>query len=154
MRARTPIPKPKDLKPAWHLVDAKGKILGRLAARLATILQGKHRATYVPHLDTGDFVIVVNVEKMAFTGKKEENRIFHWHTGYPGGLKSISLGELMAKKPGEVLRTAVRRMLPKTTLGRKMLKKLKVYVGPEHPHGAQQPRLLDQKLRLKIGRKK
>lgn len=148
MRTRTPVPKPKDVERAWHLIDADGKIFGRLAARVAVMLQGKHKATFAPHLDTGDFIIVVNVEKIAFSGRKTETRIYHWHTGYPGGLRDASLGELMAKKPEEVFRSAVRRMLPKTTLGRKMLKKLKVYKGPEHPHKAQSPR----PLALEIGR--
>lgn len=149
MRAKTPVPKPKEVERAWHLVDAEGQILGRMAARIATILQGKHKATYAPHLDTGDFVVVVNVEKTALTGKKDEKRIYHWHTGYPGGLKSASLGERMAKKPEEVLREAVRRMLPKTNLGRKMLKKLKIHRGPDHPHEAQSPKPMDLRLRRK-----
>lgn len=148
MRTRTPVPKPKDLDPAWHLVDADGKILGRMAARLAEILQGKHKSTYAPHIDTGDFVVVVNVEKTAFTGRKLEQKIYQWHTGRPGGLKTATLADRMAKKPQEVLRDAVRRMMPKTTMGRKMIKKLKIYKGPDHPHAAQRPGPLD----LRLGR--
>ncbi len=143
MRTKTPVPKREELKPAWHLVDAQDKILGRLAVRLAVILQGKHKPIYAPHVDTGDFVVVTNVEKVAITGNKIENRRHYWHTGWVGGLRSATLGERMAKKPEEVLRTAVRRMLPKSTLGRKMLKKLKIYRGPEHPHAAQLPQPLD-----------
>ena len=150
MRTKTPVPKPKDLHPAWHLVDAEGQILGRLAVRLAVILQGKDKPIYAPHIDTGDFVVVVNAGKITVTGRKSENRFYYRHTGYPGGLKKASLGDLLAKKPEEVIRTAVRRMLPKTTLGRKMLKKLKVYRGPDHPHAAQMPKPLDLGLRRKV----
>ena len=143
MRTKTPLPKADDRQQAWHLCDLEGQVFGRAAARAATILQGKHKPTYTPHMDVGDFVIAVNADKMKITGKKLEQGLFYWHTGYPGGLKSRTLGERMEKRPEEVFRTAVRRMLPKTTLGRHMLKKLKVYRGPEHPHEAQKPTPLD-----------
>jgi large subunit ribosomal protein L13 len=147
MRTRTPVPKRAELSQAWHLVDLDGQVLGRAAARVAMILQGKHRPTYTPHMDTGDFIVAINAEKALLTGKKAEQRRYYWYTGYPGGLKSVSIEERMATRPEEVFRTAVRRMLPKTTLGRKMLKKLKVYRGPDHPHQAQMPKLLDLQLR-------
>ena len=150
MRSKTPLPKKEELAPAWHLIDADGLVLGRLAARVARILMGKHKPIYTPHMDTGDFVLIVNAERVAVTGKKRQSRIFYRHTGYPGGLKQASLGNLLEKKPAEVIRTAVRRMMPKTSLGRKMLKKLKVYKGPDHPHAAQTPKPLD----LGLGRKK
>ena len=143
MRAKTPLPKADDRKQVWHLADLEGQVLGRAAARAAMILQGKHKPTYTPHMDTGDFIIAVNAEKVKITGNKREQEMHYWHTGYPGGLKGKSLGERMDQRPEEVFRTAVRRMLPKTTLGRHMLKKLKVYRGAEHPHEAQQPTPLD-----------
>lgn len=147
MRTRTPVPKREDLNQTWHLIDMEGQVLGRVAARVAMILQGKHRPTYTPHMDTGDFIVVINAEKAVLTGKKAEQRRYYWYTGYPGGLKSVSIEERMENKPEEVFRTAVRRMLPKTTLGRKMLKKLKICRGPDHPHQAQMPKLLDLQLR-------
>ncbi len=125
--------------PKWHLIDAEGQILGRLATRIATILQGKHRPTYTPHVDTGDFVVVVNAEKFAVTGRKMQNKMYYRASGYPSGLKETPLEELLEKKPAEALRLAVKRMLPKTKLGQKMFTKLKAYAGPEHPHEAQQP---------------
>jgi large subunit ribosomal protein L13 len=123
----------------WYLVNAEGKILGRLATELAKILRGKNKPTFSPHVDTGDFVIVVNAEKVALTGKKMKDKIYYHHTGYPGGIKAISAEKLLAKKPTEVLRIAVKGMLPKNSLGRQMLQKLKVYAGPDHPHEAQKP---------------
>jgi len=122
----------------WYLVDAEGKVLGRLASQLAKILRGKTKAIYTPHVDTGDFVVVINAEKIRLTGKKMENKVYYRHSGYPGGLKSTTPKSLLAKKPEWVLRNAVKGMLPKNPLGRKMFKKLKVYAGPEHPHQAQQ----------------
>ncbi len=124
---------------AWHVVDADGKVLGRIATRIATILQGKHKPQYTPHVDTGDFVIVVNANKVRLTGNKLRDKMYKRFSGYPGGLKTKPAGEMLAKHPDRVIRLAVRRMLPKTKLGDKMIKKLKVYAGPEHPHGAQQP---------------
>ena len=123
----------------WYLVNAEGKILGRLATELAKILRGKNKPTYSPHVDTGDFVVVINAEKVALTGKKMKDKIYYHHSGYPGGIKSISAEKLLAKKPTEVLRTAVKGMLPKNSLGRQMLQKLKLYAGSNHPHEAQKP---------------
>jgi len=127
----------------WYLVDAKGKILGRLAVKIAQILSGKNKPIYTPHLDTGDFVVVVNAKQVKVTGKKEEEKIYYHHSGYPGGLKERTFKELIEKKPEEVIIRAVKGMLPKNKLGRKMLKKLKVYAGPEHPHQAQNPQPID-----------
>lgn len=123
----------------WHVIDADGKVLGRLATRVATILQGKHRPTYIPHMDTGDYVVVVNAEKIHLTGKKRENKTYRHHTGYVGHLVEKTVGEMLEKEPEEVTRLAIRRMLPKTKLGRVMFNKLKVYRGPDHPHAAQSP---------------
>ena len=130
--------KPGEVDQKWWLVDADDKILGRLASELAVLLMGKHRPTYTPHVDTGDFVVVVNAEKVKFTGKKWDQKKYTWYTGYPGQ-KSITAGDRLAKKPEMILREAVRRMLPKNRLGRQMLKKLKIYTGPEHEHQAQRP---------------
>jgi large subunit ribosomal protein L13 len=127
----------------WYLVDAENKILGRLACEIAHRLRGKHKAIFAPYMDAGDFVIVVNAEKINLTGKKLTDKIYYHHTGYPGGIKAITAGKLLKEKPEEVLRTAVRGMLPKNTLGRAMLKKLKIYAGGDHPHEAQCPRILD-----------
>ena len=121
----------------WH-VDADNLIVGRLASDIAVLLMGKHRTDYTPHVDTGDFVVVTNAEKVVFTGKKWEQKTYTWYTGYPG-LRSITAGKRLAKQPEDILRESVRRMLPKNRLGRQMLSKLKIYVGPEHPHQAQQP---------------
>jgi large subunit ribosomal protein L13 len=123
----------------WYVVDAQGKILGRLASRIAMVLRGKTKPVFTPHQDTGDFVVVVNAGLVQLTGKKLENKFYYRHSGYPGGLKSISARHLLQKKPEEVLRHAVRGMLPKNSLGRRLLKKLKIYAGGEHPHEAQQP---------------
>lgn len=127
---------------AWCVVDAEGKVLGRMAARIATVLQGKHKPQYTPHVDTGDFVIVVNAQKVKLTGNKLKGKMYKRYSGYPGGLKTRPAGEMIEKHPDRVVILAVRRMLPKTKLGDKMIKKLKVYAGPEHLHGAQQPKEL------------
>jgi large subunit ribosomal protein L13 len=127
----------------WHLVDATDVILGRLASRTARILMGKHRATYTPHADTGDFVVVINARNIRLTGKKLQDKKYYHHSGYPGGLKVRPISRLMDRDAGEVIRLAVQRMLPKTKLGRKMIKKLKVYVGADHQHAAQDPQPLD-----------
>jgi large subunit ribosomal protein L13 len=131
--------KKEELKYQWYLVNAEGKVLGRLASELAKILRGKHKPTFTPHLDTGDFVVVVNAEKVGLTGKKMKDKIYYRHTGYPGGIKEVSAEKLLAKKPTELIRRAVKGMLPKNSLGRQMLRKLKVYAGPNHPHKAQNP---------------
>ncbi len=123
----------------WYVVDAQGKVLGRLASRIAMVLRGKTKAAFTPHMDTGDFVVVVNAGQVQLTGRKLDHKFYYRHSGYPGGLKEISARHLLAKKPEEVLRHAVRGMLPKNSLGRHLLKKLKVYAGGEHPHQAQQP---------------
>ncbi|HNS56239.1 MAG TPA: 50S ribosomal protein L13 [Smithellaceae bacterium] len=126
----------------WYMVDASGQVLGRLAAEVARRLRGKHKATYTPHVDTGDFIIVVNAEKIMLTGKKLTDKVYYHYSGYPGGLRETSAGKMLAEKPENLIRTAVQGMLPKTNLGRKMLKKLKVYSGNAHPHEAQCPHIL------------
>jgi len=123
----------------WFLIDAQGQILGRLASEVASILRGKNKPVFTPHVDTGDFVVVINAEKIKLTGKKWDQKMYYRHSGYPGGLKSLSAKEVLEKKPEELIRHAVKGMLPKNRLGRKMLKKLKIYVGEEHPHEAQTP---------------
>ncbi len=135
--------KKEDISKDWFVMDGQGKILGRLASEIARRLRGKHKPIYTPHLDTGDFVIVVNAEKIRLTGNKLADKVYYRHSGYPGGLRQITAGKLLAEKPEEVLKAAVRGMLPKNTLGRAMLKKLKIYSGPEHPHDAQCPRVLE-----------
>lgn len=135
--------KPEDIKREWFLVDAEGKTLGRLASRIAEILRGKHKPLYTPHLDCGDYVIVINADKIRVTGRKLDQKIYYRHSGYPGGLKSITLRDQLQKHPERVLEAAVRGMLPKNRLGRKMFKKLKVYASDSHPHQAQQPKLLE-----------
>jgi len=140
---RTYQQKPAEVRRRWFVVDAQGKVLGRLASQVAAILRGKHKPTFTPHVDGGDFVIVVNAEKVRLTGRKLERKVYYWHTGYPGGIKSATAGELLQTKPEELFRLAVQRMLPKTPLGRRMLRKLKVYRGPDHPHAAQQPEKLE-----------
>ncbi len=132
-----------DIKREWYVVDAQGKTLGRLASEIAKILRGKHKPIYVPHLDCGDYVIVVNAEKVRVTGKKLDQKFYYRHSGYPGGLKSINLRDQLQKHPTRVLEAAVRGMLPKNRLGRAMIKKLKVYAGDSHPHQAQQPKALE-----------
>lgn len=124
----------------WLLVDAQGKVLGRLASRIAMALRGKNKPTFTPHLDAGDFVVVVNADKVVLTGQKWDKKVYYRHTGYMGGLKSITARQLLKKRPEDLLRQAVRGMLPKNSLGRQLLKKLKIYAGPGHPHEAQQPR--------------
>ncbi len=123
----------------WCLVDAEGKVLGRLATEVANILRGKNKPIYTPHIDTGDFVVVVNADKVRLTGRKWEQKVYYRHSGYPGGLKSLTAKELWEKKPEELVRHAVKGMLPKNRLGRKMIKKLKIYVDNDHPHEAQKP---------------
>src|SRR5690349_25058838 len=130
---------PADRDRQWLVVDAEGQTLGRLATQIADALRGKRKPTYTPHVDTGDFVVVVNAEKISVTGKKLEDKRYYRHSGYPGGLKSRSLNEMLERRPEEVLRLAVKGMLPRTRLGRKQLTKLKIYAGPDHPHAAQQP---------------
>jgi large subunit ribosomal protein L13 len=127
----------------WYVVDADGQVVGRLASRIARILRGKHKPTYTPHVDTGDFVIVVNADKARFTGRKEQQKTYHAYSGYPGGARHESPEEVRAKKPESIMEKAVKGMLPTGPLGRKMFKKLKVYAGPEHPHEAQQPAPLE-----------
>ena len=139
---RTFSPKPTDVQRVWHVIDADGLVLGRLSTEVARILRGKHKPTFAPHVDMGDHVIVVNASKIVLTSDKAEKKISYRHSGYPGGLKSQTYTELMEKKPTEVIRKSVRGMLPKTTLGRQMLKKLKIYAGPDHPHAAQSPQPL------------
>jgi large subunit ribosomal protein L13 len=136
---KTYLARREELDPKWYLVNAEGKVLGRLSTELAKILRGKNKPTYTPHLDTGDFVIVVNAGKVSLTGKKMKDKIYYHHTGYPGGIKEMNAEKLLARKPTEMIRMAVRGMLPKTSLGRQMLRKLKVYSGPNHPHEAQKP---------------
>jgi large subunit ribosomal protein L13 len=133
----------EDIEREWFLVNAEGKTLGRLASEIAKVLRGKHKPIYTPHLDCGDYVIVVNAEKVRVTGRKLDQKMYYRHTGYPGGIKSISLRNQLQKHPDRVLQAAVRGMLPKNRLGRKMLKKLKVYAGDSHPHQAQQPKVLE-----------
>jgi large subunit ribosomal protein L13 len=132
-----------DIKREWYVVDAQGKTLGRLASEIARILRGKHKPIYAPHLDCGDYVIVVNAEKVRVTGKKLDQKFYYRHSGYPGGLKRINLRDQLQKHPTRVLEAAVRGMLPKNRLGRVMIKKLKVYAGGSHPHQAQQPEVLE-----------
>jgi len=131
--------KKEDIVRKWFIVDANGKTLGRLASTVATVLKGKTKPIYTTHVDTGDFVIVVNADKVHLTGKKLEQKVYYRHSGYPGGLKSITAGKLMKTKPENVIKMAVEGMLPKTQLGKQMLTKLKVYAGEKHPHSAQQP---------------
>lgn len=127
----------------WYIVDAENQILGRMASRIASILKGKHKPIYSPHQDAGDFVVVVNAEKIKVTGNKLKNKIYYRHSGYPGGQKATSLQEMLQKRPERVVELAVKRMLPKNALGRRMFKKLTVYAGPDHPHKAQQPEKLE-----------
>jgi large subunit ribosomal protein L13 len=129
--------KASDIKREWHVIDASGRTLGRLASEVAQLLRGKHKPMYVPHLDTGDYVIVINADKVRVTGNKAKQKLYYRHSGYRGGLKSTSLAEMMESHPTRVIEHAVRGMLPKGPLGRAMLKKLKVYAGPKHPHQAQ-----------------
>ncbi|MHB8329412.1 MAG: 50S ribosomal protein L13 [Acidimicrobiales bacterium] len=140
---RTFSPKADDIIKSWHVVDADGLVLGRLATTVASVLRGKHKPIFAPHIDTGDHVVVVNASKIVLTAGKAEKKIAYRHSGYPGGLRAKSYTDLLASDPEEVVRRAVRGMLPRTRLGRAQLAKLKVYAGPEHPHDAQQPQPLD-----------
>jgi large subunit ribosomal protein L13 len=139
MTVRTFSPKAADVQRQWHVIDASDVILGRLASHTATLLRGKHKPIFAPHVDTGDFVIIVNAAKVALSGNKLADKRAYRHSGYPGGLRSIAYGDLMATHPERAVTKAVRGMLPKNSLGRQMLRKLKVYAGPEHPHQAQMP---------------
>ena len=136
---RTFSPKDSDITRQWHVIDASGVVLGRLASQAAVLLRGKHKPIFAPHVDTGDFVIVINADKIELSGNKLEQKRAYRHSGYPGGLRSVSYAELMDKQPERAVEKAVRGMLPKNSLGRKTLRKLKVYAGPDHPHKAQQP---------------
>ena len=136
---RTYTPKVSEIQRQWFVVDAEGMVLGRLATEVATILRGKHKPTYTPHIDTGDHVIVINADKVVLTSNKAEAKMVYRHSGYPGGIKSTTYAKLLDEKPAEAVRRSVRGMLPKNRLGRQMLRKLKVYAGPDHPHAAQQP---------------
>jgi large subunit ribosomal protein L13 len=138
-------PKEGDLNKKWYVADAQEAVLGRLSARIAAILRGKHKTIYTPHTDTGDYVIVINASKVRLTGNKLQQKTYERYSGYPGGLTSVTAKTLLATKPEEIIRLSVRGMLPKNALGRKMLKKLKVYKGNEHPHKAQMPEALDMK---------
>lgn len=136
---RTYSPKPGDVEKKWYVIDATDVVLGRLAAQVATLLRGKHKPNFAPHADTGDFVIIINAEKIALTGSKREQKMAYRHSGYPGGLKATSYAELLELNPEKAVQKAIAGMLPKNTLGRQQLSKLKVYRGAEHPHAAQQP---------------
>jgi len=140
---KTYVAKPGEVEQNWFVVDATDKTLGRLATRIASVLRGKHKPEFTPHVDVGDFVIVVNAGKIKVTGRKLDQKLYHRHTGYPGGLRSISLREQLNRHPERVIEKAVKGMLPRGPLGRRMFKKLKVYEGTEHPHQAQQPEPLD-----------
>ncbi|AAR36268.1 50S ribosomal protein L13 [Geobacter sulfurreducens] len=139
----TKVAKKEEVTRDWYLVDADNKVLGRMATEIANILRGKKKPIYTPSVDTGDFVVVVNAAKLQLTGNKLADKMYYHHTGFPGGIKSITAGKLIEKKPEDLIRKAVKGMLPKNKLARHMLKKLKVYAGPEHPHEAQQPKTLD-----------
>ncbi len=143
MRTKTYVTKPAEVERDWWVVDAKGLTLGRLASKIAPILKGKHKPTYAPNEDAGDFVIVINADRIHVTGKKLDDKMYYRHSGYPGGLRETPLRKMMEKNPDNVVMLAVRGMLPKNALGRKMLKKLKVYAGDTHPHEAQQPKTLE-----------
>jgi len=140
---RTLSAKPESVKREWFVVDAAGKTLGRLSTEIASRLRGKHKPEYTPHVDTGDYIVVINCEKVRVTGNKSKDKMYYSHTGYMGGIKSISFEKLIDKAPERVLQTSVKGMLPKGPLGRAMFKKLKVYAGTDHPHTAQQPQILD-----------
>jgi large subunit ribosomal protein L13 len=140
---KTFTPKPGDLNHDWFVVDAADVPLGRLASHVAQLLRGKHKPTYAPHVDGGDYVIVINAEKVAVTGRKEDAKMYYRHSGYPGGLRATSLRQLRATYPDRIINNAVRGMLPKNRLGRQIFSKLKVYAGPDHPHAAQKPQPLD-----------
>jgi large subunit ribosomal protein L13 len=139
----TPFPSKNDIERRWHVVDAEGQVLGRLATRVATLLMGKHKPSYTPFLDCGDHVVVVNAEKIALTGNKMKDKLYHRHSGYPGSIREVRARRLLREHPERLIEAAVRGMVPKTKLGRQMLSKLRVYPGPEHPHSAQQPQPYD-----------
>jgi large subunit ribosomal protein L13 len=140
---RTFVATPETRQRDWYVVDAEGKTLGRLATQIADTLRGKRKPEYTPHVDTGDFVVVVNAEKVRVTGDKRNAKLYHRHSGYPGGLRTRTLGEMLERRPEEVIRLAVRGMLPRNRLARQQLRKLKVYAGPDHPHAAQKPAELE-----------
>ena len=140
---KTYVATPADRQRDWYVVDAEGKTLGRLATQIANALRGKRKPEYTPHCDTGDFVVVVNAEKIAVSGNKREAKRYYRHSGYPGGIRSRTLGEMLERRPEEVIRKAVQGMLPRNRLGRQQLRKLRVYAGPEHPHAAQQPKPME-----------
>ena len=135
--------KPEEMERKWYVIDAEDKVLGRLATEVATILRGKHKPIYTPHVDTGDFVIIINADKVKLTGKKLEQKKYYYHTGYPGGLKAVPYKQMMEKNPEKAIELAVKGMMPKNRLGRQMYKKLKVYSGPEHNHEAQRPEIYE-----------
>ncbi len=135
--------RPQDVERVWFVVDAKGKILGRLASEVAQVLRGKHKPSFTPHVDGGDFVVIVNAGQIELTGRKRENKVYYRHTGFPGGIRSITAGRLLETRPERAIEHAVRGMLPKGRLGRRMLRKLKVYAAAEHPHAAQKPERLE-----------
>ena len=140
---RTYMPTKGEVERHWWIIDADDRVVGRLASRVARVLMGKHQATYTPHIDTGDHVVIINAEKVRFTGRKPEQQTYYSYSGYPGGLKERKFQDVIAKKPEDVITLAIRRMLPKTRMGRQMIRKLKVYAGPTHPHTAQQPQPLE-----------
>jgi large subunit ribosomal protein L13 len=135
--------KPDDIDRKWYLVDARGQILGRLATEIATILRGKRKPSFSPHMDNGDNVVVINAEQVEVTGRKRDQKMYHHHSGYPGGLRSRTFAELQAHRPERIIRLAVKGMLPHNRLGRQMMKKLRIYAGPDHPHQAQSPQLIE-----------
>jgi large subunit ribosomal protein L13 len=139
---RTYSPKASEIERSWYVVDAEGLVLGRMATEVARVLRGKHKPIFAPHMDTGDHVIIVNADKVVLTANKADSKMVYRHSGYPGGIRATTYGELLGKRPEEAVRGTVRGMLPKNRLGRQMLRKLKVYAGPDHPHGAQQPETL------------
>ncbi len=143
MRVKTYSPKPQDIQRQWWLVDAEGQTLGRLASKIASILRGKHKPIYAPHMDTGDFVVIINASKIAVTGNRMDDKIYYHHSGHIGGIKSITLRDQMKRFPERPIKLAIKGMLPKNALGKQMLTKLKVYAGSEHPHTAQQPQPLE-----------
>ncbi len=143
MKIKTYTPKQDDIQREWFVIDAKDQTLGRLATQVAVLLRGKHKPIYAPHLDVGDFVIIINADKIRVTGDKLDQKVYYRHSGYPGGIKSRTLREQLNRYPDRVIRTAVRGMLPKNSLGRAVIKKLKVYAGDKHPHQAQQPKVYE-----------
>ena len=143
MITKTYTPKPGDIKREWWIVDAEGKTLGRLATKVAHILRGKHKPIFATHMDVGDYVVIINAEKIRVTGNKEEEKVYYRHSGYPGGIRGVTLRDQRERFPERILEIAIKGMLPKNSLGRDMYKKLKVYAGTEHPHAAQQPKTLE-----------